>query len=223
MLGGDPSKKSSPATLATVELAKALASRASQEAAAEPRAALRDIKEAISLSNKAWNGDSSADRFRDVRTRVDRLLARSSKTNAEGVAAQKFTGTYRRSTGFGGYTVTLNADGSYEFETRSDEIGGCTGGRSSSEGSFHFERGYLALEPGPTMKRYGIDAPDLLLPVVIGDRLDLVEESQLPEFCRIERMGKLPDDTRLFYVGSTPPDPVPHIATARAVCAAREF
>jgi hypothetical protein len=69
----------------------------------------------------------------------------------------------------------------------------------------------------------GIDAPDLLLPVMTDDRLALVEESQLAGFCKMERAGKLPTDTRFFYVGPTPEGAEEHISTARAVCAAREY
>ena len=223
MLGGDPSKKWSPATEPTVALAKALASRASQEAPTQPGAALRDIKEAIALSNKAGNSDPSVDRIRDVRTRVERLIAKPTRTHAQGTAVRLFSGTYRRSTGLSGHALALNADGTYKLETWYDAMGGCTNGRSSAFGSFHIEKGYLALEPGPSMKGYGIDAPDLLLPVLVEDRLDLVEESQLADFCRMERTGKLSKDTLSFYVGSTPKGAVERISTARAVCAAREY
>jgi hypothetical protein len=73
------------------------------------------------------------------------------------------------------------------------------------------------------MKRFGIDAPDLLMPVLAGDRLYLVEESQLADFCGMENAGRLPKNNRFFYVAPAPEGSVEHMSSARAVCAAREY
>ena len=184
---------------------------------------MRDIDVAIALSRIAYSNESSRlDRFLEVRERVGRLTRRSSKGTKDAEFARQFSGTYQRSTGFEGHTLDLNADGTFKFSGQSDAIDMCTGGRWTFAGSFHFEEGYLAVEPGPTMKRSGIDAPDLFVPVVEGDRAYLVEESQLAYFCKMERAGKLPPGYRMFYVGPTPEGAADHMSDARAVCADRE-
>jgi hypothetical protein len=87
--------------------------------------------------------------------------------------------TYRRSGSFEGNTLALNSDGTFRFEGQSDAIDMCTGGRWVANGTFGREMAHLVIAPGPSMRRYGIDAPDLLLPVARGDRLYLLEDSQL--------------------------------------------
>jgi hypothetical protein len=153
---------------------------------------------------------------------VERLLRRSSKETEDAASARQLSGTYSRSTGFEGHTLQLNAEGTFKYGGQSDAIDMCTMGRWTFEGAFHLEEGYLAIEPGPSMKRYGIDAPDLLKPVAVGDRHYLVEESQLVDFWRLEKEGRLPTNNRFFYVRSTSEASVHSMSGASAACADRE-
>ncbi len=220
MLGTDPSVEWSPAAEPTRELAKALASLASLEARPNPSAAVRDIEEAIALWGHAWGAETStAERLQEVKARVERLLQRSRARKSEVLPARKFSGTYQRSTGFEGHTLTLDTNGTFKFEGQSDAMDACTWGRFGFAGTFAVEAGRLALDPGPSMKRHGISAPDLFLPVIRGSRLYLLEDSELAGFCMLEREDRLRDDTHVFYSIAVPAGILRGVLDSTAACA----
>ena len=222
LLSGDPSKPHTPAAWATWQLIKALASLASQEAPTQPTSALGHIDEAISRSITAWSAEiDPTEPLQDVRARVQRLMRRSSKGPANVISAELFSGTYREGRRNRSLAFSLNADGSFEYHLQSCVIDRCPNREVRFGGTFHWEEGFLALEPGFTMKGYGVAASDLLMPVAVGERLYLVAESQMEGFCHLE-IDRMPEPDwlhlPLYYVRESPAGLVEGVPNARVAC-----
>lgn len=198
MTGGElPSCGSSWGTMEPKrQMILALASRASQSTGVDNSAALRDAEEAKQLADAIGSRETISDLLEEVRARVERFRSGAMEPEA---SLERVAGHYGMGLGMEGNRLTLRAEGTYESWWWSDALDPCHPGGRRTEGTVRVEGDTIVLSPGPMMRRHGIDAPDVLVPVSWGDRLDLVPGYHMTRFCRWVHSGAK-GDWRGFYV-----------------------
>jgi hypothetical protein len=144
------------------ELARLLASKAAQESDIDLDLARKDVQEALVLAAQdEWASSILIPQLK----KVERLIELSNVGNNPKYTLERVAGLYEQSSGFEYHTLTIRSDGTYDDIVQSDAIDVCTGGRDVRRGEVYFKGSYLFIKLGLDISRYGIDAPDVLLPV----------------------------------------------------------
>lgn len=149
------------------ELVKAMAGIAAQQMITNRKAALEQIEKAISFAAKiSWNSGLP---------RVFEQIHQWLLTLPDGsVSFDRIAGTYHSGNGYESNELIIQKDGTYKHHVEGDVITDFSGKKTYATGKIIPVGAAILMQPGPSLRRYGIDGPDALVPIYWGSAVFLL-------------------------------------------------